>query len=423
MLELMTRKKPAKASADGAVFDKIVEGAIKGDRDALYQLCETIAKDVLFRATYILGNRTDAEDVSQEALIRVCSNIRDLRDPKAFKPWLGRIITNEARQHIRKNLKHESVVHIDDYLETIIEDKGEALPHEYVENEENRRAVMEIIGGLPIRQREAVLFHYYDGLKVTEVAKVMGVSKANVSQSLALAREKLRHELEKISFAYPKTSVLGIVPVGALLAHALRQEAAAFAPAGAAWIETALAVCSESILAGAVPAAAVAAEATAAAAVETTAAASKVSSGFVTSTVAAATATVTVICAAAVILTAGGRWQPPQEPVAEAQIAIEGGIAFSGGIETDVNTVYVNPSQAKATAESTGGEVRALNWWITAAGSDEILYEGYGGDLGDALTRLRENGGAGEYNLFFRLEDDAGAVHKMGRNFYILNEQ
>ena len=91
--------------------DVTVRDAIKGEKGALQTLCEKIARDVLFRATFICGNQIDAEDISQEALIRVCTNIQKLRNPVYFRSWLSRIVLNEARRHFEKNsIRHFSSI-------------------------------------------------------------------------------------------------------------------------------------------------------------------------------------------------------------------------------------------------------------------------------------------------------------------------
>ena len=185
------------ALRESDALEVLVKYAVKGDRDALQLLCEKVADDVLFRATFVSGNHSDAEDIAQEALMRVCGNIQKLRDPKAFRGWLARIIINEARRYIRNNSRHGVVVSIDDYSESLTEDRNDALPYENAEKKERNESVKEIISVLPTKQREAVLLHYYDGLNVTEVAVVMGTSKANISQNLTLALKRLKNELEK----------------------------------------------------------------------------------------------------------------------------------------------------------------------------------------------------------------------------------
>jgi len=204
MLDRIRKPKQEKAQANdqekAAAFEVLVHKAVKGERKALIELCEQIAKGILYRATLIVGNPTAAEDVSQEVLIRVCENIKYLREPKAFKVWLSKIISNESNRYFTNNSKYGTVLSIDDYLETMTEDKEEFLPHECVENAEARSTVMDAISRLSVRQREAVMLHYYDGLNVTQVADVMGVTKQSVSEYLALSREKLKRELEKAGY-------------------------------------------------------------------------------------------------------------------------------------------------------------------------------------------------------------------------------
>jgi len=185
-------------SAKESALETLVQMASQGERQQLIELCEQITKSVLSRVTRIVGNTSNAEDISQEILIRVSENIKYLREPKAFKVWLSKIIRNEVIRYYTKNTKHSAVLSIDDYLETIIEDKKEFLPQECAENAEALSAVMEAIPRLSERQREAVMLHYYDGLSVTEVAKVMNVTKQSVSEFLSISREKLKRELVKL---------------------------------------------------------------------------------------------------------------------------------------------------------------------------------------------------------------------------------
>ena len=177
-------------------IEALAKKAIRGDNDALYELCEKHARSILFRAKYMLGNEMDAEDVAQNVLLRVCENIKDLRKPKAFHAWLSRIIVNETRRYMAARTKRGQVEDIDDYMEELVEDDAQLLPGEYLEGLSVHDAIMEIVSRLPARQREAILLHYYDELKVTEVGKAMGIPHQSASRYLLLAREKLRADLE-----------------------------------------------------------------------------------------------------------------------------------------------------------------------------------------------------------------------------------
>ena len=225
-------------------LEALVEKASKGDKDALCELCESIAKGVLFKVTYILGGRpSSVEDVSQEVLIRVCENIENLRSPKAFKAWLGRIIINEKNRYLSKNIRQAEVLDIDDYLEEPSEESEDFIPQEYVENRELRGRVMQAIKKLPMRQRETIILHYYDGFSVTEVARILDVTTQSVSKNLGIAREKLKKELgaQMQPGGYLGAAAL---PIGVALGELLQRESLCFA-AGEACIQSIVTRCGQ----------------------------------------------------------------------------------------------------------------------------------------------------------------------------------
>ena len=141
-------------------LSRLIGHAQNGNREALKNLCESIAKSVFFHVSFSIRNQMDAEDVTQEILIRVCENLHNLKDTKAFSGWLNSIILNEIRRHIAKNAKHSAVINLEEYFEAGIEDDDEEfIPEDYAIREEDRKVVMEIVRNLPERQLEAVILH------------------------------------------------------------------------------------------------------------------------------------------------------------------------------------------------------------------------------------------------------------------------
>ena len=228
----------AKGSRIDETFVLLVRKASQGNRDALVDLCKTVAKGILFRTTRILGNQTDAEDVTQEVMICVCSHIHELREPKAFYVWLNRIIMNESNRYLSKKSRHGVLLNIEDYQEEFGEDDEDVIPQEYAIHEEDRRTVMNIIDHLPGQQRKAVLLHYYDGLTLSESAKVMNVSQPRVSRCLKFALEKIRKEISKQERTAEGVAFggLALLPLEPLLAQVLHQEAALFTTEKIAWL-------------------------------------------------------------------------------------------------------------------------------------------------------------------------------------------
>lgn len=180
-----------------AVIEDLVIGAIDGDSVALYRLCETMSKNILFRVKHLLGstmNEMDAEDVTQEVLISLCKDICTLREPKAFGKWLNSVIVNKTMTFIRAT--SDKALSIEEHAKDALERNIDYLPEEYFENSELREFMMDAIMKLPERQREAIMLFYYDEFSVTEVAKIMDISHQNVSRYLELAHGKMKLELQ-----------------------------------------------------------------------------------------------------------------------------------------------------------------------------------------------------------------------------------
>ena len=230
-----------KSKYDKATVEQLAAKAKHGDKQALMALCERIVRGVLFRISCRLSNQMDAEDASQEVLIRVCEGIGNLKDPKAFGGWLNRIIVNETNRFAAKNTKTSNVVNIDEYIENDFEDDDESfLPDEYTVRAEDREIVMGIIKSLPDRQMEAVMLFYYEGMNVTEAAEAMGLAKANVSRYLALAREKIRSEIEILSEEKKLSSGFAILPIGGIISRVLRDESSMGLGTSEPWIKSAM---------------------------------------------------------------------------------------------------------------------------------------------------------------------------------------
>jgi len=416
-------KVPANRNKNAAV-EALVEKAVKGDSNALYSLCESVIDSILYHAKYILGNVMDAEDVTQNILLRMCENIRGLREAKAFRAWLGGIEVNETRRFMAEHAKHVNVVNIDDYAEGLWEESAERLPGEYVEGKCPDRSMMEIVSRLPIRQREAVILRYFDDLSVTEVAHAMNISHQNASRYLDLAQKKLRNELKK-SRSAAGTGAFAMLPVGHSIFEAFRGEALDAVNHNAPWVHNALALCRNYVMESTAGAAA-----TTANYAEATAVAMRLSLGAMLGILSA----IFVVGAVAIGMALGGtglrgRGGPRrrrQEP------GIKGRVVFTGGA-THLGTGRINPKRAEMLVEGADGELKVLDWWITPVESVAVLYEGGDGvggvgGAGDdgvavALSSLGERGEEGEYNLFYRFEDESGAVYRLLGNFFIKDVQ
>lgn len=138
----------------------------------------------------------DADDVLQEAFIKVFQNLNGLTRPEAFFPWARRIIVNTALDHIRRRRRGlESEMPAAETAGADSQDDRLESPDRRVERREFYLKLERALRALPPRQREIVTLHDIEGLTTEEIARQCGCPPATVRSNLFYGREKLRRLL------------------------------------------------------------------------------------------------------------------------------------------------------------------------------------------------------------------------------------
>jgi RNA polymerase sigma-70 factor (ECF subfamily) len=163
--------------------------AAKGDERAFRVLAERHAGAALRLARRILGNAASAEDIVQEALLRVWVNAPRWRPEAAFRTWLYRIVVNLCLNAKRRvpDLPLDAAADIAD---------PRAGADEQLRLHERDRQLADAIMSLPERQRAAVVLTYQEGLSNADVAQVLDISVSSVEALLVRARRALRVAFE-----------------------------------------------------------------------------------------------------------------------------------------------------------------------------------------------------------------------------------
>jgi len=151
------------------------------------QLVGVFHADMYRYAAWLSRDRSIAEDVVQEALLRAWKSLDALRDDAAAKPWLLTIVRREnARYFERKRLE---TVDIDD-----LSASQEALLAEQPDRELD--AMREAIFELDDDYREPLVLQVMMGYSTSEIAELMGLKQGAVLTRLHRARHKLKETLE-----------------------------------------------------------------------------------------------------------------------------------------------------------------------------------------------------------------------------------
>jgi len=178
----------------------LVQNFIDGDQEAFAQLIGRFKKKVYSVAFQMLGNHLDADEVTQEAFVRIYNRRDKLKNVDYFASFLMRIATNYAIDLIR--WKQKGFISIDADKDAEGSPKFELVdktggPDQIVENKELLYEIKQAIKRLPSRQRVTVILHDLEGFSKKEVAGILQCPQATVRSNLHIARTKLRKWLKK----------------------------------------------------------------------------------------------------------------------------------------------------------------------------------------------------------------------------------
>lgn len=161
----------------------LVLRAQSGDRDALEALLESVQAPLHRYVLRLIGNRSAADDVLQETLMRIYRKLRWLDDPAVFRPWAYRIASREAFRFLGRQQASQAR-HVDDAALDAIP----GLPAAPVDEGDLERLVEEASPA----SRPVLILHYQHGLTIDEVAAVLGIASGTVKSRLAYGLRRLR---------------------------------------------------------------------------------------------------------------------------------------------------------------------------------------------------------------------------------------
>ncbi|WP_406047724.1 RNA polymerase sigma factor [Kribbella sp. NBC_00889] len=162
---------------------------VRRDADALVvALFQAEAARLVQLARWFVDDRTAAEDLVQEAFLRLARNHHRINDQDRAAAYLRSIVINLARDHNRRGLV--SLRH------RLPADPDDRSAEDHAAEDESRREVIDALRALPRRQRDCVVLRYYLELSVADIAETLGLSPNSVKTHLQRGLRSLKSELE-----------------------------------------------------------------------------------------------------------------------------------------------------------------------------------------------------------------------------------
>ena len=150
-------------------------------KEQFVQLAEQYMDTVFRFAFSYLKSKADADDVTQNVLLKLYQTDRDFESEAHLKHWLLRVTANECKTHWRS--KWSRMEDFEDYAGSLVFEEPRYSDLFY--------AVM----ALDRKYRTVIVLHYYEGYGVAEIANLLGVPQGTVGTRLRRARERLKQYL------------------------------------------------------------------------------------------------------------------------------------------------------------------------------------------------------------------------------------
>ena len=172
---------------------QVIELCKKGNPDSQRQLYARYSPMMFSVALRYTNARIDAEDVLQEAWIKVFRHIKSFSEHNSFEGWLRRIVVNTAITHYRRNQKHQFQFDIEDVHATPQDVEA------FKELEYTKEELEKAIAQLPKGYGTVFKMYVIDGFKHKEIADELGIDLNTSKSQLSRARKYLQEVLITMS--------------------------------------------------------------------------------------------------------------------------------------------------------------------------------------------------------------------------------
>lgn len=192
-----------------AIVNKRIKQVLNGNQDAYAEIVD-LYQSRLYHVCYrMLGNKHEAEDITQEAFLRAYINLHTFDQKRKFSTWIFRIATNLCIDRIRKK---KPDYHLDaqvpgtDGLDMYSQiAASEELPVEQLEKMEMQERLQYEISRLPDKYRSVIVLKYMEELPLLEISEILDLPLGTVKTRIHRGREALRKQMSEL----PMTEVGG----------------------------------------------------------------------------------------------------------------------------------------------------------------------------------------------------------------------
>jgi RNA polymerase sigma-70 factor (ECF subfamily) len=168
----------------------LIERVRSGQTAAFAEIIDRYKDPLVGYLVRMLGNRERAEDLAQDAFLRLYQRSGNYQERGQLKAYLFRIATNQLRSEERRNLRWQKIR----YLLRPRNGRGPTQERALLQ-EELERHLLEAIAALPLRYRTPLVLHEIEGWSYQAIAETLELSEGTVKSRIHRGRRLLRHRL------------------------------------------------------------------------------------------------------------------------------------------------------------------------------------------------------------------------------------
>ena len=155
-------------------------------REAFLDLVKQYSEPLYWKIRRIVLTHENTDDILQNTFIKAWNNISEFRQQSKLSTWLYRIAINESLDFVRKNKNISSIS-----VEEGVSLSSQLLADAYFDGDYTQALLQEAITILPDVQRLVFNLRYFDGMKYSEISKILATSEGALKASYHLAVKKI----------------------------------------------------------------------------------------------------------------------------------------------------------------------------------------------------------------------------------------
>ncbi len=171
----------------------LIKRAQAGDESAFAELIDQHYALIYRFAFKWCGKQTDAEDICQQACVKLARNIKQYQFNAAFSSWLYRLVINCAKDWTKAETRHqhEDVTHTEESVDTTASNTTSNEVSHYLQQ------VLTFIGGMAAGYKETALLVFAEGFSHKETAEILGEKEKTISWRIHEIRKQLQQFVQQ----------------------------------------------------------------------------------------------------------------------------------------------------------------------------------------------------------------------------------